>query len=477
MTRNFALLFLILSIGILSVRAQYTIPAEVQATGLRVMVVETVGGEEPTSESIYSPPGSLGIGSTNVNKVPGRVRILNPDGHVAYDSGEYEKKESGMTIKVRGNTSAIHEKKPFKIKLEKKADLLNRGDKNLNDKNWVLLVSSFNCHELGFIIGEMVGMAWAPAYEYVNLVINDDYRGLYLLAEGVERNEKCRIRTEETGFITERDPYWWNEDGEYLPSKWNPRFNWTMKYPDFEDLTEEQTAYIHGVVSEFERIISTKDYADLIDVDSFCRWLIAQDILGTSDGGGTNFFLAKNDDTPDSRLYVPVLWDVDSSMGKEGNWSNVHGESMIEPLWKNSDRSLVKRYAEIYREVSPKIYERMDEIIADLRTEAWAGFNKASELDIRRWGESPATYRSSERNAADMKWWFGPRRLWLDAEVAKLEAETSIGAIEAEEGDCSMSVFSLDGRIIYSGNSEGFAAPQPGIYIIRQGRETRKVVF
>ena len=74
--------------------------------GLPVVKIVTVDGEEPTAETIYPPEGSLGIGITNATKVPGEVTVFSAEGDTIFNSGEYIKKESGMTIKIRGNTSA-----------------------------------------------------------------------------------------------------------------------------------------------------------------------------------------------------------------------------------------------------------------------------------------------------------------------------------------------------------------------------------
>ena len=108
--------------------------------GLPILYVETVDGEEPTYDVAYAPEGQNGKGITNATKVPGRIRLVQ-DGIDLYDSGEYVAKTSGMTIKVRGNTSAADSpKKPYKIKLQVKADLLNRGnDAKYADKNWILI--------------------------------------------------------------------------------------------------------------------------------------------------------------------------------------------------------------------------------------------------------------------------------------------------------------------------------------------------
>lgn len=95
----------------------------------------------------------------------------------------------------------------------------------------------------GFKINELIGLQWTPQWEYVNVMYNGEYLGLYLLAEAVERNTDCRLNVDDTGFVVERDPYWWNEDG-YVASTYAPTYNYTFKCPDYEDLTSEQIDYI-----------------------------------------------------------------------------------------------------------------------------------------------------------------------------------------------------------------------------------------
>lgn len=452
----------------------YSIPDDMLATGLRTLVIETINGEEPTCDKIDAPAGSWGEGITNVNKPGGSLRILNPDGSVAYESGEYVKKESGMTIKVRGNTSAKRAKKPFKIKLEKKADLLCRGDKSLNDKNWVLLTNNNNLYELGSLVGEWVGMPWPPAYEYVNVILNGDFRGLYLLVEAVERNEKCRIITEESGFVAERDAYWWNENGEYLPSVWNPQFNWTLKYPDFEDMTPEQEEYITRYLSDFETGIASENYEDLIDLDSFCRWLIAQDILGTSDGGGTNYYIAKKDNTQESKFFMPVLWDVDSGEDIIEGWSRVHYEPMVSLLFDNANPAFRKKYISLYKEIAGEVFAKMDAYIDDLETPLWDAHTRAVELNNERWGFNNVF--TAQHNATDLKDFFPARKVWLDNAVALLDAESSVEEIDGE-ADSFISVYSIDGTKVYDGPKAGFTPSRKGIFILSEGGKSKKIIL
>ena len=112
---------------------------ETLSYGLTVIEINTVNLEEPTAVPITHPTGSMGESITDVTKVPGAVTVYSPNGEIIYSSGEYVKKESGMTVKIRGNTSSYGEKKPYKIKLQKKGDMLGRGDNRYKDKNWVLI--------------------------------------------------------------------------------------------------------------------------------------------------------------------------------------------------------------------------------------------------------------------------------------------------------------------------------------------------
>ena len=178
---------------------------EVFDAGLPVLTIMTVNGEEPTYETVDHPNGCNGYSIKNATKVPARMTISH-NGIVLYDSGEYIEDKSGLTVKVRGNTSArMSAKKPYKLKLQKKADLLCRGDDKFKDKNWALIRDERMLTKAGLKINELGGLQWTPAYEYVNVMFNGDYRGVYMLVETVERNNKCRLNVADSGYVIEYD--------------------------------------------------------------------------------------------------------------------------------------------------------------------------------------------------------------------------------------------------------------------------------
>lgn len=233
--------------------------------GLTSLWVKTENNEEPTCDLIEAPAGGISISITNATKVPGRVWIKAHD-EIVYDSGDYKKDESGMTIKIRGNSSAMADKKPFKIKLQKKYDMLSRGEEYA-DKDWVLLSTGSDLNTfLGLKISSYANFHWVPKMKFCNLVVNDVYRGLYILTEQVERDTKCRINVDKDGYLIEYDAYWWNEPLSFKTSMYSSVLRYTFKYPDPEDITEEQFAYISDYVHLCEQKIQQgEDYENYID--------------------------------------------------------------------------------------------------------------------------------------------------------------------------------------------------------------------
>lgn len=261
----------------MSVEAQIVIDLDtVKNAGLRVVHITTHNGEEPQGIIISNPweeDNNLNIKDSN--KVECRI-VLTQENDTLYDSGDYEKNISGATIRINGNTSAYYSDSlnmPYKLKLEHKADLLCRANDSIYaDKNWRLLKDAVSLNTIiGLYVSELINMEWTSAFIPCNVIINGDYRGCYLLMETVRRNNKCRINTDkQTGYIVERDPYWWKEQKYFSTSWYENKYNyrWTWKYPDEDDVTTEQELYIQQYINDTEKAIREGNYNDYIDLES-----------------------------------------------------------------------------------------------------------------------------------------------------------------------------------------------------------------
>ena len=392
---------------------------DIIAKGLPVLCVETVGAEEPTCDYVSAPAGCMGMAITNATKVPGRLviyrRVEGMDS-VVYDSGEYDNNVSGMTIKIRGNTSAYSAKKPYKIKLQRKGDLLMRGDEKYKDKDWLLLKDPYLLTLAGFTVSRLLGMQWTPGHGYVNVVLNGEYRGVYLLCESVKRNPSCRLDVDKTsGYIFECDPYWWNED-VYVNSITSPSYNFTFKYPDSDDLLPEQQVYLQGVVSAYERSLTASNYPDLIDVQSWARWCLGHDLCGTKDSGGANRYYSKYDSSDTSLVVMPVLWDFDMAERTTSAWSLCHTEHFSK-LFNNANRCFVDEYVWQWRRIR-------DHLVADF-TASMSAFRQSKEgkaliscrdLEAKRWGSAQSVWSLVSTHIS----WCTNRHTWLDSAINAL---------------------------------------------------------
>ena len=384
------------------------------AKNLPVLYVETVEHEEPTCEYVSAPSGCMGKTIHNATKVPGRLVIYKRiDGvdSVLYDSGDYEKDVSGMTIKLRGNTSAYDVKKPYKIKLQKKFDLLFGGNESVyKDKEWLLLRDDYLTTIAGFKASELVGMIWTPRHHFVNVILNGSYRGAYLLCESVKRNPDCRLNVDKnSGFIFENDPYWWNED-VYVLSNRNPSYNYTFKYPDSDDITEEQLAYMQALVRTYEQSVTAGTYTDYIDVESFAAWCLVHDVMGTKDSGGTNRYYTKYDTTAESKIFMPLAWDFDMAERTASEWSRSH-ISHMNTFFNSRNREFVGEFADLWRKIRNTLLNDYKNYLTEFRlSEEGVALNNSFALDKLVYGRSLSVYSYVTGRIS----WMTSRQPWLD---------------------------------------------------------------
>ena len=393
--------------------------------GLPVVMVETEDGVSPTYDYAVTPPGCVGNAITNATKVPGRVLVLGAGRDTLFDSGSYVAKKSGMTIKIRGNSSASgarDAKKAYKIKLQAKADMLSTDDgADHSDKNWLLLKMDDESPMLNFVTGmsvnRCVGLQYTPCYEPVNVMLNGEYMGVYFLSESVCRNADVRIDVDKNaGYIFEYDPYWWNEE-RYVESRF--KFNYTLKYPD-DELTELQLSYFTSLVNRMDdAIIDYGYYADIIDVESFAEWMLGHDILGTKDSGGSNIFLTKYDSSDTTRVMMANMWDFDTIEKMRGNWANSHNGLFFLYLFNRKAKSdFVKAYKRKWDEVSETLFDDVsNSLTAFVESDTGEALERSLVLDGLRWGMDRQTLRESLDSALE---WLTYRKDWLALRIPRI---------------------------------------------------------
>ncbi len=316
---------------------------------------------------IATESGSLdAIHADKSNEEGGFIEIVNADGEIEYD-GVLD------TIKGRGNSTWKMEKKPYNIKLDKKTNLFGMG----KSKKWSLIANhgdaSMIRNVLAYEAAKRAGMDYTPLFVPVDVYINNNYEGAYLLTTRIEVDE-TRIDIQNLEDANEEaNP---DVDIESLPRggsygkyagliegtmKWfeipedpeditggyviemelanryadeasgfvtNRSQPFTMKSPEFA--SKAQMEYISGYYQQVEDAIyngaSMEELGKLLNVESLAQMYLINEWISNMDASLTStYFYKPVNDT----LYAGPVWDFDIGFGN--NDSGRFGNDYADP--------------------------------------------------------------------------------------------------------------------------------------------------
>ena len=228
-----------------------------------------------------------------------------------------------LDIRGRGNYSwAYYDKKPYRIKLDKKTSLLGMK----RNKHWALIANAddylgFLRHTVGYELSRQLGLAWTPSQQPVEVVLNGDYIGLYMLTETV-RVEPDRVNvlkqadyeTDSTqitgGWLVEIDNYYEEEQIHTVESNGQGLFL-TYKSPEY--LSDEQRTYLTDLIHTVDSTIYVTDktnnsWETYIDPDTLACFYIVQELLDDTEGfHGSCYWHKENGDS--TKIMFGPVWD------------------------------------------------------------------------------------------------------------------------------------------------------------------------
>ena len=242
--------------------------------------------------------------------------------------------EYPILFRVRGNYSASHENKAFRLKFnDGKSHHMMKGGQNESPakaKKWVLINSyrdkTLMRNPVAWAMSKRVGKEWTPWSQVVDLVVNGDYRGTYTIADHVDLDKDRIDITEMTetdvdeetitgGYYVEvdnnatREPYWFSS------SHGNPV---SIHEPDDDVIQPEQFQYIQDTWNNMENTVFGPNYTDeenglrsVLDTESFLKWFIASEFNGNTDMI-CQVFMFK--DRGDDHFYTGPIWDADLAL-------------------------------------------------------------------------------------------------------------------------------------------------------------------
>lgn len=269
------------------------------------------------------------------NYVNSTVRIEDPS-KIYTDGTPFE---STAGIRGRGNSTWDMPKKPYKIKLDKAANLLGI---NSDDKDWALLANysdkSLLRNIVAFKISEIVGMRWTPKSVSAEVYLNDKYLGVYTLTDHKEVSEKrLNLNLAEENGAVEGD-YFMELDFHYDEGE---RFKTDLKQlpimlKDPEEVSAEQFNFVKDFFNKAEAVLYSDKFTDpeegyhkYIDINSFVDYFIVQELSKNCDGNMRgSCYLSIIDNKIIEQSFV---WDFDIAFGNAKHIVTEQGASSDGP--------------------------------------------------------------------------------------------------------------------------------------------------
>ena len=285
--------------------------------------------------------GTNGQAIPNEPKITATMRIIdNGPGQINHLTGTPNHYDGYIGIELRGSSSLdLSDKKPYSVETRdaegEDLDFPLLGMPAESD--WVFMApftdKSLIRDALTLELARRV-MPWASRTRFVELVLNGEYQGIYIVVEKIKRDKNrvdiSKLEPEDVagddltgGYIVKLDKTsggpsegWQSPYG--IP--YNPYYQ--IEYPKLEDITPEQSTYIREWVNDFEFTMTTDDYDDpvngyskYIDVESFVDFAIINEITKNVDGYRLSSYFYKDKDSENNLLHAGPVWDFNIALG------------------------------------------------------------------------------------------------------------------------------------------------------------------
>lgn len=259
---------------------------------------------------IETKSGSLNfVEAEKGNGESGLYIYTDKEGNILYE-GKLSK------LKSRGNVTFLEDKKPYQMNLEEGADLVGAGPQD----KYILLANrqdpALIRNKLIFDMADDVGLDNSPKSEFIDLYINNDYRGIYQVTTKIDTGKNAidintSTDSRETDYLVTLE---YNIDDRIVDEKFafttELGQNVIIKRP--QNPTEEQFEYIKEDFGHLQKQIKSGSLKDIeIDMDSFSLKYVIEEFSKNLDAmHASQYFYKKGD-----RYYAGPVWDYDKSLG------------------------------------------------------------------------------------------------------------------------------------------------------------------
>ena len=352
-------------------------------------------------------------------EIPSKLQIY---GEKSPESEVYE-----LTVRGRGNSSFKMPKYGMKLEFKDKVELFGMPQ----SRDWALIANfGDKTHLRNYMmtrLSEWLGAKYTPRMQFVEVYLNRNYMGLYLLSETVKVGKnRVNIDENDTTFLVEKedskkfDPPYIQTESEYyyhIKSPKNPS-------PETEELLLEHLNAFEQFVHQPYRHKS-EEIKDWLDIDDYVLYYWVHEYSKNEDGNYARsvYFTWKKGEP----IHFGPLWDFDLAFGNASREKNKNPED-----WDIRDYRL-----NYYIILNSLVNSAATRFWVDHR-ETFAGLidsvpiyrsmiEKAIKNEYRRWPIIRNTenwalkdpYDSYDEAVEVMTEWMKKRYQWIDNEIGE----------------------------------------------------------
>ncbi len=405
-------------------------------SNLPIVIINTDNGQEikdnprimADMKIIYRSEGSRNYMTDQNNPA-----FLNYDGRI--------------DIEIRGSSTQSSEKKQYGFTTLKNDNITNNNVGLLGmpeENDWILngmtfdpaLIRDYLSYNLSRLIGE-----YASRTEYCELVINGNYRGLYLLEEKIKA-DKNRVNITKIGpsdnflpavtggYITKSDKTTGGDPVAFTLLSWTgTTVDFIHELPKPESVTSFQNEYIRNQFQLLQSASisgatsSVSGFPSIIDIPSFIDYIIINELASNADGYMYSTFFHKD---RNGKLRAGPVWDFDLTYGndlffwgfnrsKTNIWQLSNGENDGARFWKELfTNSLFRCYlSKRWNELTGTGQQLNLAAIESFIDQTVAKITEAVGREYTRWGKTG----SYTKPISDIKAFLSLRINWITANI------------------------------------------------------------
>ncbi len=369
------------------------------------------------------------INTPNNATIPPKTADWLPDAEMKiYDIDGLIDFEGTTNIRGRGNSTWNYPKKPYALKLESKSKILGMP----KHKRWVLLANWMDRtmirNHIAFKTATLTGLEWTPRGEFVEVILNGKHIGNYYLCEHIKIDEN-RVNINEMedtdtegdaitgGYLMELDTYY-DEVNKFKSTI--KELPYMFSEPDEEALNVQQMTYMTNYINTLEESLyndesfATRQYADLLDMDSFIDWWFVHELTGNWEPNAPKSCYMHKDKS--DKLKAGPVWDFDYGTYCAGKAFIIQSAIYYDRLFQ--DPVFKARAKERWIALKDKFSTIPNFISSEAEK-----LTRSANLNIALWPLDGRTINQDEslsyQEATNkMKTWYQERVNWMDIQIS-----------------------------------------------------------